>query len=985
MDQDPFAPLTADEQATQPTEAPRREKLKPIMPVPEGAPSPASYAERGRPDAMWMYRNPQGRLLCAVARWDVVDASGLPEKEIRPLTYCEDETGSRAWKRKTPPYPRPLYGQDRLAQRPQAPVLVVEGEKTCEAAQRLYPDLVSTTWMGGADAVDKADWVDLMGRDVTLLGDPDEAGRRAIDAVARQLRSVGAKAIKIVELPPGAPEGWDVADPLPDGWSAEMVRAAIDSAQVLAAIEGSGAAPAEVCDTPQASTSATIASHLPPEALDPPSAPEPADTPGVVVRQVPDGTIAKPAAQVIRFPHVGRAGPIAGQSEDPQKVENGDVGAAPEAGYQMDDDGIYWTKATGEGPVTVQLTNFAAEIVGEIERDDGAERTRTFELEAHHRGRKRRFHVGAAEFAGMSWVPRELGATAAVYPGYSVKDHARFAIQAMSDAPDHRTIYAHTGWIEVDGKPVYLHGGGAVGADGVVDGIETDLGAVGLDRCQLEVAADLDALRMALRASLAFLDLGPRRITMPLYAAIWRSVLAPADFSMFVVGPTGTFKSQTAGLAQQHFGAGFDANHLPGSWMSTANALEAVAFGGKDMLTVIDDYAPSGTRQDVAKLDSQARRVLRAQGNNAGRQRMRPDGTLRPPKPPRGLILNTGEDLPTGQSILARSCIVEVRQGDIAPAKLTQCQLDAAAGLYAVAMGGWLQWLARDLNGARARFAKKRDEERASIRTGAGHARTPWLLGDLMAAFDLFLSFAEDVGTTDTAMAEWLRAEARKTLMQIGRDQGAHQKAEEPGPRFLAMIRGALAAGRAHLGDAARPAGPPAAPEQFGWRSTSDEQGSKVWRAGGDLIGWADGHLVHLQPEAAYRAAEQFAGGSGQSLAIGMRALWSRLKDSGLLAQSDVGRNTLKKRIGGRQENTIAIAVSVLGGEAGTSGTGEDAEEHQGAVLDLCSHSAPGTPANGNDVRELGAGDEGQIGDVPEVPDTGDDNVVRSRPKGIPL
>lgn len=171
-----------------------------------------------------MYPNAQGRLLCVTARWDVIDASGQPDKAIRPLTYCEDETGSRAWRQKAPLFPRSLYGQDRLAQRSQAPVLVVEGEKTCEAAQHLFPDFVATTWMGGADAVDEADWVELIGRDVTLLRDSDEPGRRANDALARQLRRAGAKAIKIVELPPGLPKGWDVADPLPDGLTPEALR-----------------------------------------------------------------------------------------------------------------------------------------------------------------------------------------------------------------------------------------------------------------------------------------------------------------------------------------------------------------------------------------------------------------------------------------------------------------------------------------------------------------------------------------------------------------------------------------------------------------------------------------------------------------------------------------------------------------------------------------------------------------------------------------
>src|SRR5271166_5723753 len=51
-----------------------------------------------------------------------------------------------------------------------------------------------------------------------------------------------------------------------------------------------------------------------------------------------------------------------------------------------------------------------------------------------------------------------------------------------------------------------------------------------------------NALVEAIRASLRMIDLGPDRITLPLYAAIWRAPLGFAPFSMFLVGETGSFK-----------------------------------------------------------------------------------------------------------------------------------------------------------------------------------------------------------------------------------------------------------------------------------------------------------------------------------------------------------------------------------------------------------------------------------------------------------
>src|SRR5205807_5268138 len=106
---------------------------------------------------------------------------------------------------------------------------------------------------------------------------------------------------------------------------------------------------------------------------------------------------------------------------------------------------------------------------------------------------------------------------------------------------------------------------------------------------------------------------------------------------------------------------------LPANWSSTGNALEAQAFTAKDALLVVDDFAPQGSAADVQRYHREADRLLRGQGNGAGRQRMKADATLRPAKPPRGLVLSTGEDTPRGQSLRARMLVVEVSPGDLGP------------------------------------------------------------------------------------------------------------------------------------------------------------------------------------------------------------------------------------------------------------------------------------------------------------------------------
>ena len=143
-------------------------------------------------------------------------------------------------------------------------------------------------------------------------------------------------------------------------------------------------------------------------------------------------------------------------------------------------------------------------------------------------------------------------------------------------------------------------------------------------------------LRDALRASLRLLDVAGEAAVFPLYCAVWRAPLAGCDSGQHLVGPTGSGKSELAALAQQHYGAGLDARHLPGNWSSTDNALESLAFVAKDALVVVDDFCPGGRQYDVQAMHRKADRLFRAQGNTSGRQRLSRDSTLRAARPPKG-------------------------------------------------------------------------------------------------------------------------------------------------------------------------------------------------------------------------------------------------------------------------------------------------------------------------------------------------------------
>jgi putative DNA primase/helicase len=168
--------------AAQTTHRPQTSEIRMVEPPTKGAESAWQYS-----DTFWVCR--------------------FPGKKIRPLTWS-----GTAWEWKAPAGARPLLLSHRLSERPDAPVLIVEGEKTWEAARKLFPSAIAVTWSGGCKALGKSAWAVLTGRKVVLWPDNDAPGQQAMEDLAQRLLKLTGTIVKLVANPPDAAEGWDIAD-----------------------------------------------------------------------------------------------------------------------------------------------------------------------------------------------------------------------------------------------------------------------------------------------------------------------------------------------------------------------------------------------------------------------------------------------------------------------------------------------------------------------------------------------------------------------------------------------------------------------------------------------------------------------------------------------------------------------------------------------------------------------------------------------------
>jgi hypothetical protein len=568
--------------------------------------------------------------------------------------------------------------------------------------------------------------------------------------------------------------------------------------------------------------------------------------------------------------------------------------------YIETSEGLVWLKVNGDSPQRVLLANFRARIVADTRWDDGSgEVRRTFTLEAKLAGRTRTLDVPAGAFAGMSWVP-DLGAGAYLEPGQSARERARHAIQVLSNGHfTERCVFGHTGWREVDGRCVWLHADGGISAYGQVDGVEVSLPSQ-LAPLRMPSPPQGEQLRTAILASLELLELGSEELAVAIGGATYRAPLGDADLTVHVFGATGAYKSQRVALCQQHFGAAFDALKLPASWSSTANALEELAFNAKDALVVIDDFAPHGSSQEIARMHAKADRLVRAQGNCSGRGRMRTDGTLRPVRPPRGLIISTGEEIPRGHSLRSRMVSVEQRRCEVDLGTLTHAQREAAEGVYARAMSAFLAWLASfDRLELKALVARREHDLRSDL-ANSGHPRNPANIAKLATGWEAFLAFAAVTGAIADPRPLWRRVCA--ALLRLEGAQAEHEADAEPSARFLQLLSGALASGRAHL-EAPEGGSPPDA-AAWGWRSRDGDDWAPA--PGSERIGWADDECVYLNPTASYRAAQRAGDDAGEALAASERTLWKRMRERELLVCSDEkGRSTVRRTLGDRRNRRV--------------------------------------------------------------------------------
>lgn len=472
----------------------------------------------------------------------------------------------------------------------------------------------------------------------------------------------------------------------------------------------------------------------------------------------------------------------------------------PHGSYKVRDGKLCRIQRTANGTEdVVPLCNFSARITEEVTRDNGLDVNKFFKISGRtDTGIDLPFiEVHSKDFSSMNWVVSEWGVKAVITAGQNSKDRLREALQLMSEDAISRHIYTHTGWRHIGESDAFLSAGGAIGADGVDVELESQLARYTLP---LPIE-DNENVKDFVETSLDFLHVGELSVTLPLWASMYLAPLSEAiepTFTLWIEGPSGSLKSAISALAIRHFGD-FDYKSLPASWRDTQNTLEKLLFLCKDIPLVVDDWAPGQNATQARELEAKAEYVVRAQGNRQGRGRMRSDTSMRANYIPRGMLITSGEQMPSGCSHNARIFPVQIEYGDVKRDMLSEAQRISCK--YRHAMAHYIKHLQYDWPNHKLRLRAEFNALRDELSSGATdvHLRLSSAIACLLIGLREGLNFAVSVGAISESAASALLKDGRGLFLEAARAQGNTIQNESPAIRLIEALRETLASGTSVL------------------------------------------------------------------------------------------------------------------------------------------------------------------------------------------
>lgn len=684
---------------------------------------PQAHPKNGPPSATYPYRDAAGRPTWFQHRWDLPAPQGK-------VFAAQSWTQNKGWQWQAPPAPRQPFGIETLtpATRPAAGtgadpaaaplVIITEGEKATLAARKLFPGLPVLCASNGANAANQTDWSALCGYRVRIAPDHDAAGAKYAKTVAALVMAAGAVGVEVLDLAALARDpatgaarelvkGWDLADAWAEGWTA--------------------------------ATLASAARWIPWAPPGPP--PGPRSRPGASGPAGADSAIGQDL------------------SDNPAADDATPRPAGLPEGFIASRRGLFRRAKPTDTPVFICPPFEVVAVCRDIQGQGFGRVCRFTDLD----GQAREIVISDRERQGQGDALRQRLADCGFEGGTTAESRRWFMeLLRLWTPPARARSVERCGWTEDGAAFVLPPPRGAIGATG-----EPVIIAADVDLPKIATAGTLEDWQ----ATVGTLAKGNSRLTFALSLALAPPLLSLARIESGGVnfhGPSSTGKTSLQRAAASVWGHPRQFLH---QWVTTPNALEAIAQAHSDLVLILDDLGQldNKTAAETAYLLANAR----------GKGRLTANATARAIRQWRLLFLSTGERtlgqhaaeggkrLPAGAEVRCLeipACpgggagVYETLHAHPTGAALSAALAAAATLHHGHAGPAFLEWLVLHRERLRADLPGLVRDTAAALRA---HHRVPDALGEVARAADRFALVAQAGHlATQAGTLPWVQGEA---------------------------------------------------------------------------------------------------------------------------------------------------------------------------------------------------------------------------------
>ncbi len=343
---------------------------------------------------------------------------------------------------------------------------------------------------------------------------------------------------------------------------------------------------------------------------------------------------------------------------------------------------------------------------------------------------------------------------------------------------------------------VFLHGRGAIGADGAVP-VQVELGG-NLEHIQLpDPPTDPATIAEAVRAVFAIAELGQGdRPGSPSLAAVmlslpWRPIIAGSfPTTIQLSGPRETFKTESAMIVSRPLpGAIHDDEHrkarlVAADWKTgSVKGICRLLADAANTVVVVDELTD---RDAVTKATAVVQSLYNA-GNDVKLTATREFAATFTPQ---AALLTCGEAELDRQSTRSRMLTVRMTRQTVCPAILGRLQLLGTQGRFAAAAASFIRWFAHPDRYAsiKGQFWIWAREYRDNLQDAAeSSSRRPVdAVAELYSAFRCFCQFALELGAIDQAAVASSLALVTEGLASLATSQSEVVREAETGEVILA-------------------------------------------------------------------------------------------------------------------------------------------------------------------------------------------------------